>query len=102
MVGSRFLCIFTESLDHQVSSSKLDSVALGEHIHGFLRRDVLISSVSSKYLKNSATSIERLLTGVPLGLILHHWLFLLYINDLPSHCVNEPIVMYADDITIFS
>ena len=37
----------------------------------------------------------------PKVLYLHHFCFLLYINDLPA-CVNNKVKLYADDVLLYS
>ena len=79
---------------------KLTSYGISDQIFGFIssflcnrRLCVILHGKSShEYLVNA---------GVPQGSILGPTLFLLYINDLPDDVIFN-IVIYADDLTLYS
>ena len=47
------------------------------------------------------SSEEAVLSGIPQGSVLGPFLFVIYINDLPSH-LNSQALMFADDTKVFS
>ena len=51
--------------------------------------------------KNKYTSFESITCGVPLGSILGHILFLIYINDLSQASNILDPIMFADDTNLF-
>ena len=90
-----------DTLDHNILLQKLEK-------YGF-RGKVL--SLLSNYLANRQQYVEHdgirsstktLNTGVPQGSVLGPFLFLIYINDLPSVCKNSKISLFADDTTVYN
>ena len=52
-------------------------------------------------IDNNRSDSHHVLSGVPLGTVLAPLLFLIYINDLPSHVSNK-VRLYADDVILYS
>ena len=52
-------------------------------------------------IENKSSQVSDISTGVPQGSILGPLLFVLVINDLPTHLDNCGTLMYADDTVLF-
>lgn len=51
-------------------------------------------------LNNVLSNIQAMDLGVPQGSVLGPLIFLMFINDLPSHVSTDCTVLYADDVTL--
>ena len=89
-----------DTLDHNILLLKK---------YGF--RAKILSKTLSNYLANRQQYVEHdgirsstktLNTGVPQGSVIGPFLFLIYINDLPSVCKNSKISLFADDTTVYN
>ena len=67
-----------------------------------LIKSYLTGRTQSVILNGTVSEPMELSHGVPQGSILGPWLFNIYVNDLAYYILNNSLIQYADDTTIFS
>ena len=91
-----------DTISHDILLHKLET------LYGFYDKELLWMK---SYLMNrsqcvrvngSCSEFENVSIGIPQGSILGPFLFLLFINDLPSSTNNCSIGLFADDITLYT
>lgn len=84
-----------EILLSKLKKYKIDSVALK------LIRSYVSERTQCVKVDEYISDICNVNMGVPQGSILGPLLFILYINDFPSICINATCLLYADDTALF-
>ena len=86
---------------HNGLISKCESYGIGGLLLGWLDEEYLNGREQMVVVNGSSSQPKSLHAGVPQGSMLGPLLFQIFINDLPD-CVDCCILMFADDITIYS
>ena len=92
-----------DCVDHNILIDKLSRYGIRGRVLEWIRsyltnRQQYVRLVSDDGGCNS--DLKTISTGVPQGSVLGPLLFILYINDLPSHVVDARTICYADDTNL--
>ena len=91
-----------DTISHDILLHKLET------LYGFYDKKLLwiksylMNRSQCVRVNGSCSEFENVSIGIPQGSILGPFLFLLFINDLPSSTNNCSIGLFADDITLYT
>ena len=89
-----------DTVDHNVVVRKLQQIGVvNTELNWF--KNYLNNRTQVVKIENKSSQVSDISTGVPQGSILGPLLFVLVINDLPTHLDNCGPLMYADDTVLF-
>ena len=88
-----------DTIDHKILLFKIEKYGFRGPIYN-LMSNYLSDRWQYVIHDEIKSTMKSIVTGVPQGSILGPFLFLLYINDLPSTCKNSKISLFADDTSV--
>ena len=99
--GKKPISIF---LDLSKAFDTLDHVILLQKLNYYGIKSVELKNLRTQYVSYDKTNFDmyRISTCVPQGSILGPLLFIIYINDLCNASKLFKMIIYADDITLYS
>ena len=90
-----------DSIDHNLLLLKIQKAGFHHStlswLHSYLQNHTIQTTI-----ENTASKEEKLTFGVPQGSVLGPLLFILFLNDITNNIHFSKVIMYADDIVIYS
>ena len=89
-----------DTINHNILLQKLRDYNFDSHSISLIQ-NYLTNRTQHVIIENSISNSLHITCGVPQGSILGPVLFLLYINDLATHCPLFDTILFADDTNLF-
>ena len=89
-----------DSVPHQRLLHKLHHIGIKGQLHDWIK-SFLTGRTQRVAINGTVSSPNNVISGIPQGSVLGPLLFVIYVNDLPSH-INSSAYLFADDTKIFT